>query len=97
MAMIDDALMSEAAAKMEELRRERDSARQEADDLREALRLAQITPRMLLDRINVGGRPDSDRLVVMAQNPHDNHNWSRSVSQFFTVGELRAALANGVA
>jgi hypothetical protein len=81
-----------AADKIEELRAERDSARGEVADLREALRLAQITPRTLLERIALHKLQDTDRLIVMAQNPGDSHRWSRSVSDFITVAEIRAAL-----
>lgn len=89
----ETALMDEAAALLEEARRERDAARQEAADLREALRLAQITPASLLRRIDLFKLADADRLLVTAQNPADSHRWSRCVSEHITAGEVRAALS----
>ncbi|MCR5876960.1 hypothetical protein [Phenylobacterium sp. J367] len=97
MGAITSLLMDEAAALLREARQERDSARQEAADLREALRLAQITPESLLRRVRLDGLPDSARLLVKAQNPADNHHWSRSVSEIITAGEIRAALSKAEA
>lgn len=36
--------------------------------------------------------PRDDRLVVMAQNPANNHHWSRSVAPPVKAGELLSAL-----
>jgi len=89
-----DTLLNEACDRLDEARRERDSARQEVADLREALRLTQMTPQLLLERIALGGLSDADRLMVMAQSPADNHHWSKPVGKF-TAGEVRASLGHG--
>lgn len=86
-------ILKEADDLLREARQERDSARAENGDLREALRLAHAdTAEALLSRIGLFGMPDSERLVVMAQNPNNYHNWSLSVGKF-TAGEVRRAIA----
>lgn len=50
-----------------------------------------ISAETLLSDIRISGLQDSERLIVMKQNPHDNYRWSRPVGEF-TAGEIRAAL-----
>ena len=63
--------------------------------LREGL-VKLVTADELLESIDLSGQPDSSRLVVMAQNPADNHHWSKSVGKF-TAGQVREALAKRAA
>lgn len=49
---------------------------------------------VLLSQLKLDGMPDQARLVVMAQNPADNHHWSKAVGEF-TVREVREATEKG--
>jgi hypothetical protein len=45
----------------------------------------------LLARLSVSHLADRDRLVVMCQNPANNHHWSKAVGGF-TVAQVHAAV-----
>lgn len=39
------------------------------------------------------GLRDTERLYVMAQNPANNHHWSKPIGPVFTVAQLKRACA----
>lgn len=51
------------------------------------------TSRELLSALRLDGLPNDHRLIVMCQNPANNHHWSKAVGGF-TAGDVRDSLKN---